>query len=569
MPSIDLEIEELNRLIGLNLSIDDLKKNLSQIAISVESVENGVIKAEYNPNRPDYCTIEGVVRQLKGRLGLEKGLPEFKIEKGSVTLTVDKSVSEIRPLIVCGIARNVVLDYKKIQRLMKIQEDLHRLVGRDRFKAAIGVHDLDKVTPPFKYLGVRPEDVKFIPLGERVEMNLKEILEKHPKGVEYAHLVNKYDRYPLIIDREGKVLSFPPIINGVLTQVTEETENIFLDITGYSMSNILMALNILSTALYDSGARLETVNVKYPDKTLTTPTLEPEIMTLNKREAVRILGLNLSDKEIVECFSRVRFKAEKVSESEEKFKIYIPPYRFDILHEIDLVEELAVGYGYDEIKPLYRHAPTTGSYSSKNKLITQLKRILVGLQLLEVVTSSLTNEEDHFRKMLLEEEHVQLLNPVSSEYTIFRINILPSLLKVFSINRHAQLPQRIFEIGDVLKIDESNLETKTRREVNVAFAVMDDSANYTLIKELTEAFIRELGLRNIVYNYFKKPFILEGRGAALTCNSVEIGWIGEIHPQVLNNFEIEYPVCAAEFALTSLEAALKPDSSKLQQDTNA
>ncbi len=566
MPSIELEIEELNLLLGVKISIEELKKNLSQIALDVESVENGIIKAEYNPNRPDYCTIEGVVRQLKGRLGLERGLPDYKIDKGSVTLTVDESVVEVRPFIVCGIARNVELDHKRIQRLMKIQEDLHRLVGRNRFKAAIGVHDLDKVTPPFKYLGVKPEDVKFTPLGERVEMNLKEILEKHPKGVEYAHLVNKYDRYPIILDSKGEVLSFPPIINGVLTQITAETENIFLDITGYSMSNIIMALNILSTSLYDSGAQLETVNVKYPDKTLTTPTLEPETMKFNKDKALKILGLNLSDKEIEECFSRVRFKVEKISDKKENiFKIYIPPYRFDILNEIDLVEELAVGYGYDKIEPVYRHAPTTGSYSSKNKRINQLRKILIGLQLLEVVSSSLTNEEDQFRKMLFfEEEHVQLLNPVSNEYTIFRVNILPSLLKVFSINRHAPLPQRIFEIGDILKLDESNKETKTKREANIAFAIMDNSASYTVIKELTEAFIREVGIRSTVYSSIEKPFILEGRGALLTCNNVKVGWIGEIHPQVLNNFEIEYPVCAAEFSLECLEDALKSNLNKAE-----
>ncbi|MEM2109156.1 MAG: phenylalanine--tRNA ligase subunit beta [Candidatus Odinarchaeota archaeon] len=558
MPSIELEVEELNNLIGLNLSVEDLKKNLSQIALDVESGDNGVIKAEYNPNRPDYCTVEGVVRQLKGRLGVDTGLAEFKVERGSVTLTVDESVAEVRPFIVCGIARNVDLDHKKIQRLMKVQEDLHRLVGRNRLKAAIGVHDLDKVNPPFKYLGVKPESIKFTPLGEKFDMNLKEILEKHPKGVEYAHLVNKYERYPVIIDKNREVLSFPPIINGVLTQITEETRNLFLDITGYNMSNIRMALNILSTSLHDSGAILETVNVKYSDKTLATPDLKPEIMILNKGKAVKTLGLNLTDDELINCFSRVRFKAEKtVVKKDEAFKIYVPPYRFDILHEIDLVEEIAVGYGYDKIKPLYRYSPTAGSYSEKTKRINQLRRILIGLQLLEVVTTSLTNEENQFRKMRFEEEHVQLLNPVSGEFTIFRTMITPSLLKVFSENKHVTMPQQIFEIGDVLKIDERNKETKTRREVNIAFAVMDDTANYTTVKTLNEAFTRELGFKNIDYREVEKPFILEGRGSKVIINGVEVGLIGEIHPQVLNNFEIEYPVCAGEFSLSSIEEALK------------
>lgn len=557
MPSIELKIDELRELVGEKISIQELKENLSQIALDVEGEEDGVIKAEYNPNRPDYCTTQGVVRQLKGKIGLETGLPKFKVNKGSTVLTVDDSVIDVRPIIVCGIVRGVDLDHERIQGLMKIQEDLHWLVGRNRLKAAIGVHDMANITPPFKYIGVKPESVRFKPLGENREMNLVEILKLHPKGVEYAHLVNKYDRFPIILDCKGDVLSFPPIINGTLTQITEDTEDLFLDITGYSLSNVTMALNILSTELHDSGGILETVTVKYPDKLLVTPDLKPESMVLSKQRITETLGLKLTDDEIIDFLSRTRFEAKKIRDgSTERFKVLIPPYRFDILHEVDLIEEIAVGYGYDRLAPSHNYSLTIGTPSTKIKKMNQIRRILIGSQLLEVVNSALTNEEDQYAKMRIREDHVELLNPISNEYTMFRTRLIPGLLKILSLNKHSTMPQQIFEIGDVLKIDEGNLENMTRREQNIAIAIMDHQADFTRIKALSEALIREMGLKAADYLEATVPFLLEGRSAKVTVNGLEVGLIGEVHPQVLNNFDLDYPVCSAEFSLIKLEEAL-------------
>ncbi|MHA1754223.1 MAG: phenylalanine--tRNA ligase subunit beta [Candidatus Odinarchaeia archaeon] len=555
MPSIEIKNDELIECLGKKLSISEIEEALSQIGFDVEkTTDEGIIKAEYNPNRPDYCTLEGIVRQLKGYLDLELGLPQYTVKEGNITLKVDTSVSKIRPYIVCGVVKNLSFDDKKIQQIMKIQEDLHWLVGRKRLKAAIGVHDIANIKPPFKYFATKPDEISFVPLSEEKKMTLKEILQKHPKGIEFSHLVDKYDKYPVIVDSENNVLSFPPIINGILTQVTENTKDLFLEITGVSFQNIKMSLNILSTFLADQGGKLESVKVIYPDQEIKTPELKPENITLSKNKAVKLLGLKLNDKQIINLLRKNRFDAElKQHDEETQFNVYIPPYRFDILHEVDIIEEIAIGFGYKNIKPTYDFSMTVAKPNRDYTILDNIRQVLVGLGLIEVVNLTLTNEDDHYSKMLTSSEHVQLMNPISSEYTMVRDSVLPSLLKVLNINRHAVLPQKIFEIGDIVKISKTTCENKTERMVNIAFAVMDDISDFTVIRQISDAFLFEIGLSDITYNPIQHESFLAGRVASVEVNGVTIGLLGEIHPQVLNNFEVDYPVSAAEFYFKAIK----------------
>ncbi|MHA1410192.1 MAG: phenylalanine--tRNA ligase subunit beta, partial [Candidatus Odinarchaeia archaeon] len=392
MPTIEINADELTDILGEKIEIEKLEDHIRQIGLDVEGHTDNVIKAEYNPNRPDYSTIEGVARQLKGYLEIETGLPKFKVEKSKLSLTVESSVKEVRPYIVCGVIRNVSFDDEKIQRLMKVQEDLHWLVGRNRLKAAIGVHDLKNIKPPFRYLAVKPEEISFVPLNETRKMNLKEILENHPKGIEYADLVRKHEKYPIILDKNNEVLSFPPIINGVLTQVNEETKDLFLDITGTTETNIIMALNILSTVFYDQGSKIESVKVIYPDKEIITPNLEPSTVSILKNNVVKTLGLELTGEAIVNLLSKARFGASaKKQDGKEIIEVQIPSYRFDILHEIDIIEEIAIGYGYENIKPTHNYSMTVAQPLIKNKILEKMRQVLVGLQFLEVVNFTLTN----------------------------------------------------------------------------------------------------------------------------------------------------------------------------------
>ncbi|MDH5788536.1 MAG: phenylalanine--tRNA ligase subunit beta, partial [Candidatus Bathyarchaeota archaeon] len=295
MPVITLYKERFSKFVGRKITIEDMTKHLPWIGFDLEEIGEDYVKVEYNPNRIDFCSYAGVARTLKGFMGLEKGLPAYVTKEPETTLIIDKAVANIRPFMLAGVVRNIKFDDDSIVELMEMQEDLHWGIGRDRKKASIGIHNLDVIKPPFKFTAVEPTKAKFVPLGKNEKMDLKEILEKHEKGAAYRHLVDWAPKYPLLIDKDGAVLSMPPIINGELTRVDANTRNLFLDVTGTSYDAVENSLKVLSAALADMGGTIEKVAVKYSDRTVVSPNLNPEKMKLNVNYANRLLGLELSD----------------------------------------------------------------------------------------------------------------------------------------------------------------------------------------------------------------------------------------------------------------------------------
>ncbi|MBS7615747.1 phenylalanine--tRNA ligase subunit beta [Candidatus Bathyarchaeota archaeon] len=550
MPVITLKVERFSKFIGKPLTVEDLVKWLPWIGFDIEETSKDYVKVEYNPNRIDFCSYAGVARALKGFLELETGLPEYSAEEPKITLTIDKAVADVRPYMLAAVVRNIKLDEDAVAELMEMQEDLHWGVGRDRRKASIGIHNIDAVTPPFLYTAVEPPSVKFVPLGKTEEMTLKEILERHEKGIAYKHLLNWAPRYPLLVDRDGKVLSMPPIINGELTRVDENTRNLFLDVTGPSYDAVEKSLKVLATSLADMGATIEKVYVKYPDCTMISPNLEPEKARLRLSYANRMLGLKVSADEAVKYLRKCRLDAKTIEK--DVLEVSVPPYRIDVLHEIDLVEEVAIGYGYYNLKPTVPAAVTVGEKHPVNKTADLVRQIMSGLGFLEVMNFTLTNERIHYELMRITPKNpVKLANPVSAEYTIMRQMLLPGLMKNLAENKHESFPQRLFEVSDIAKINK-RLETMCERRLHLAAVTSHSTANFTEIKSVCEALLMNLGIKNWHVKEAKHPSFLSGRTATIQVRDKPVGFLGEIHPQVLNNFELENPTAAFEIDLEQL-----------------
>ncbi len=261
MPTVEFNFQELCGLLGKEYEPEELKYEISMLGVDLEKIDSESVIMEIFPNRPDLLSIEGFSRALKGVLNLEKDLPKYPVRKSGVKLFVDKSVMEVRPYVTGGIIKNTTIDENFLISLMNIQEKLHLTHGRNRKKVAIGVHDFSKVKPPSTYQVVSPRKISFVPLDMRQKLNLREILEKHPKGKEYASTLTGKKRYPIILDSNGDVLSFPPIINGELTRVTRNTKELFIDVTGEEKKAINQALNILLTALADRGGEIYSVEL--------------------------------------------------------------------------------------------------------------------------------------------------------------------------------------------------------------------------------------------------------------------------------------------------------------------
>jgi phenylalanyl-tRNA synthetase beta chain len=550
MPAITLQRERFSKFVGRDLTVEKMAEWLPWIGFDLKEVVSDYVKVEFNPNRVDLCSYSGAARAFKGLMSWETGLPEYKVQDGKIKLTITKAVDKIRPFMLAAVVRDIKLDDDAVIDLMEMQEDLHWGIGRDRKKASIGVHNLDTVNPPFTFTAVEPDKARFVPLDTAEEMTLKEILEKHDKGIAYRHLVDWAPKYPLLVDKDGKVLSMPPIINGELTRLTSKTTNLFLDVTGTDYVAVERSLSILATALSDMGGTLEKVHVKSPGRTVVSPSLAPQRMKLRVDYANELLGLKLSEAQVIESLKKCRLGAEDMGRG--VVEATIPAYRIDMLHEVDLVEEVAVGYGYYRLKPTIPERLTIGEQHPIHREAGIVRQIMIGLGFTEVMNFTLINESVHYKKMRLEaSEVIKLANPISLEYTILRQSLLPNLMKNLADNKHESFPQRLFEVSDVGHINQ-RAETRVERKLHVAGVSSHSTANFTEIKSTVEALLHNMGLKGWEIKPVKHASFLEGRAAAIIMKRKEMGLLGEIHPEVLNNFELENPTSAFEMDIEEI-----------------
>ncbi len=536
MPVVRIHYEDMERLIGA--SKETIMGRLAMMGADIgKRAEEEYVDVEFFPDRPDLYSAEGVARSMRGFLGLETGLAEYSVEKGPIVLQVDESILGVRPVIGCAVVRGLSFSDEAIESLMGLQEDLHWGLGRNRRKVAIGVHDISRVSPPFRYFGERPER-RFVPLDFEEEMSMKEILEKHPKGRGYGHILEGCDRYPLIVDAKDQVLSFPPIINGELTSVTEDTEDLFIDVTGMD-GMVFKALNIVVTSLAERGGRIESVLVKRKEGDYFSPNLEPSSWTVSTAEANRLIGFDLSSEQLAAALERMRFGARADG---DRVQVLAPAYRADIMHSWDIFEDAAKAYGFDRLEARLPQTVTVGRAHPSEVRKGEIREILAGLGYLEVMPFTLTNEKMHFSWMRREGTPesagaVRVMHPISELHTILRTSLLSSLLEIFALNQHHPLPQKIFAAGDVV------LERKTR--MNLAAASIHSGANFSEIRSVADAVLREMGVAAEIVPS-QDGALLPGRGADLMAEGRRIGCFGELHPIVLKSFGLEQPVVAME-----------------------
>lgn len=540
MPVIQLYWDELERLVGK--SRKEILERLPMLGCDIERIEEDTIDVEFFPNRPDLYSIEGVARALRGFLDVEHGYKKYDVRESNWKVFVEPRVFEVRPRIVSAVVKDIEITDEVIRSLMEVQEDLHWTIGRNRRKMAIGVHDLSKVHFPLRYTAV-DSSFSFIPLDFDKVMSVEEILKKHPKGKIYSFILEDKKSYPMIIDSKNEAISFPPIINAEKTRVTEKTKNLFIDVTGFD-ENVDKALNILTTMLSDRGGILERVEIIYPDRTEATPDLSGKQMSVSRKEIESLLGFRIDDEEIELALRRMRFGVEKNGDT---FLVLVPPYRADIMHEWDIIEDIAIGYGYDRIKPEYPPTTTIGMRHPWNELKEIVREIMTGLGFLEVITFTLTNERVMYKKMRREarvwEDYTPIMHSITEDHTIVRTDIIPKLIELLSLNKHHPLPQKIFEVGDVVVGSENRLR--------LAACSTHSRANFSEIRSIVQAVMKELDVSWEAEDSSDGAFI-EGRRADIVVNGVKAGVFGEIHPAVLENFQLTVPVVSFELDISTV-----------------
>ncbi|HLF05760.1 MAG TPA: phenylalanine--tRNA ligase subunit beta [Thermoplasmata archaeon] len=547
MPVIKVKHSELSRLVGRDLKHSEIEELAYGLAGEVEGVEGEEISLKWEPIRPDLFSVEGFARACRGLLGLQEGALKYVVAPPRWTLRIDSSVRAVRPVMVAARITDVKLSDETVRSIVDLQEKLDASIGRGRKRVSIGLHDPSNLHPPFEYRCVPWEASAFIPLGHSVKMTPKEIVEKHEGGKQHGQLISAAPAAPILVDSRGQVLSLPPIINGELTRVTSQSKELFLDVTGLEHESCRRVLNIICCALADRGASIEAVSIAGEGATKheSTPDLSSERWELPFSAVTRVLGAPATPREAAAALRRAGHDA---NENGPLIEVDAPAYRADILHVVDLVEDVAIGLGYDTIPTsLPRHAVFArrlGDVGQEDSIASSL----IGQGFTEISTLMVSNAATAARNFETPgvgapAPGAAISNPITMDHTHLRASLLPDLMNSFRINRHRDMPQRIFEIG--LVFDGS------REHRRAGFAAMHARASFTECKSHAESLLRDLRVVADV-DAAAKPGFISGRCASAIVAGKEVGFFGEIHPAVLENFELAAPVIACEVDIARL-----------------
>ncbi|MEN8149466.1 MAG: phenylalanine--tRNA ligase subunit beta [Planctomycetota bacterium] len=519
-----------------------------------ETGQEEMVRLDLLPARPDLFDAGGLTRAIRGYLGLKTGLPTYDVEPGNVVVTVDPSVKAVRPEIACAEIVGNAISEDDLVGIFRLQEDLHWAVGRDRKRASIGVYDMSTHGEAIHWTTKSP-DFAFTPLGMPGEkMSLADVLENHPKGKAYAHLLEGFDRYPVLIDDDGQVLSMPPIINSEQTKLKSGATRLLIDVTGPDRRSVDDALALLVSAVAEHEVTIRSVTIEDGDETRVTPDLEPTVTRLDRARTTRLIGVEMTDGEMDDCLDRMRLGIGD-RHDDGTIDVIVPRYRTDVRHEVDLVEDVAIAYGFHNLPSTLVPTMTVGVELPMTRLSCDVRAVMTGLSFYEAMTFVLTNEDEHSRRMRLPDDlgEVRLRNPISVTNTIMRSHMLGSLMATFARNRTREMPQRLFELGEVAHATEGSCEQSHR----LCIGVMGPRADYATVRSTVDEICHETGVgvdERVVPgdDHELAPAFLPGRVAKVLVGDVELGVMGEVHPEVIVAFGLEHPVAMAQLDMDAL-----------------
>ena len=570
----DEEFDNLCFEFGIELddvtSEKDMFKNEQQK--EGENLSSEVLyKIEVAANRYDLLCLEGLALAL--RIFLEKQkMPEIKplnvLPEEERQLIVYNSVNDVRPVGLCAILRDINFTDETLKGFMDLQDKLHNNICRGRKLVSMGTHDLDTVKGPFYYRALKPEHIHFIPLNREEEVNgdgLMSILKEDPKLGKYLYLLEGKEKYPVMMDSNGVIMSVPPIINSQHTKMTLNTHNVLLDVTGLDYTKCEIVLNTLIAmfSIYCKNPftveEVKVVSQKtgegkiYPD--LTPRKFKTDIKYLKTLTGIT----DITPEKIVKLLEKMELQAKILNSNE--LEVSAPITRSDILHPCDIAEDLAISYGYNNIKKELTKTKTHGVQQPYNKLTDLFRNEMSMGGYVEFLTMALLSHKDLFTNMLKDskdDKTVQILYSKTKEFEYIRSSLIPGILKSIEGNKANQLPFKIFEISDVVLIDKNN-EVGASNRRKLCFAYTNTSSAMEIIQGMVDLLMKKIGLifnceKDIDKKYTIKksnnPIFFEDRQAEIFIqDNINIGIYGIIHPKVLKNFGIKNPVTLCEIDL--------------------
>ena len=523
--------------------IPDLYEKIHLFGTPVESLTNAELQIEVFQNRPDLLSMHGFLRSFKAFIGREMGVRKYIVKKPreNEVVKIDPSVGDVRPFTACAIVRGLSLTDEKICDIIAIQEKLHATLGRNRKRFAIGVYPLEKITFPIVYEARTPEKIVFVPLDSDHEMNAIQILQKHQTGRMYAHLLEGMTKYPIFIDAKSHILSMPPIINSNETgKITEATHDVFIECSGFQKEILHKTLIILTTMLADMGGTIHAIELQYDKKnSVRMPDLNPEKIKISLENVNKLLGLTLKEVDLEKLLPRMGYDYKNRT-------VIIPPWRMDVIHEVDIIEDIAIAYGYEKFIPEIPNIYTIGEedfFEEKRRAFTDT---LTGLGFLEISTYHLIKQYE--AETLKKEERIEVEN-ARTDYKILRPNLLIPALRILAENKDHEYPQKIFEIGVVFEKSDRKEESKIKETRHLLIA--SSSGNFTTMKQILD-YISHVFALSLTLKESMHPSLIRGRTATIFAEKRAVGYIGECHPETLRDLSIKMPVAVIELSLDEI-----------------
>jgi len=539
MPVVELSYTRLQKLIG-KVTKKQILDSLPFLGLDIESENKDLVRIEYSPNRPDYSTDFGIALGLQGLLGIKKGAIKLNVKKSNkYAISVKSEVSKIRPFVTGIVATNGKIDDKTIKQFMTMQEDLHFGIGRKRKKSSIGIHDLDTISFPLVYTTVNSNH-KFIPLNSEKELSISEILKNTDVGKDYGSILGNSPKVPIILDINQKTVSFPPIINAAVTTITTKTKNLFVEVTGINKADVEDMLSVVATILQSAGFTLESVQISGANN--SSPKLEQKKISVNYSLINQTLGLNLNTSKIISSLKKSRLDATIKGKN---IICVIPAYRFDIFGPMDLVEEVALGYGIQNFEPTLSPSQTLGQKHPISINLQSISSIMTGLGYMEALNSSLTSKRILYDNTKRDSSKIlSILDSKSLEHTILRDSLLPELIDSLAKNIHESYPQKLFEIGTIF-----NKTSSVTEETHLCATSSHKDANFSEMKSVLQSIIQSIFGKTCETKTTTHPTFEKGHVANIIVDGKVIGIIGEISKSTKDNFKLREQIVSFEVKL--------------------
>ncbi|XP_063228095.1 phenylalanine--tRNA ligase beta subunit isoform X2 [Bacillus rossius redtenbacheri] len=567
----DEEFEDLCFKFGLELDEVTTEKQMitkEQGADQSEGASEDVIyKIDIPANRYDLLCLEGLARGLLvflGRIPPPVYKAVFPADGALQQLAIQPSTQVVRPHAVAAVLRNVTFTKDSYNSFIDLQDKLHHNICRKRSLVAIGTHDLDTVQGPFVYDAKPPGDIRFKPLNQHKEYTGAEIMElysTHAQLKQYLPIIRGSPVYPIIYDSNGVVLSMPPIINGDHSKITLNTKNVFIECTATDLTKAKVVLDTLVCMFSEYCAdkySVEGCEVVQPDgTTVRYPELSYWDQLISPAVANEYIGISAAPDKLSFLLNQMCLKTTFVSEN--SLKVTVPPTRHDIIHPCDIYEDVAIAYGYNNIKKTFPQCNTVGSQFPLNKLSDQLREEIAQAGFTEALTFSLCSSDDvstKLKKKIQEVPAVHISNPKTLEFQVARTTLLPGLLKTIAANKKMPLPHKLFEVSDVV-LKDSSAEVGVRNERRLCAVNCNKSPGFEVVHGLLDRVMQLLEVpRSTAKDSFgfhlraaHDPTFFPQRCAEIIVDGRVIGIMGVLHPDVITNFDLTLPVAVLEITI--------------------